>query len=225
MFQEFLEHKKKYPSDHAGDVKYHLGVTAVKETEGGKKVTFSIVPNPSHLEAVNPLVYGRVRAIQDSYPEKGPNNAVAVLIHGDAAIAGQGVVYESIEMQDLKDYTTGGVIHIVMNNQIGFTTDPHQGRSTFYCTEVAKVVDAPVFHVNADEPDLLDRCMQIAYEYRHKFNKDIFIDIVGYRKYGHNELDQPTFTQPLMYEKVKQMRPVFEKYCEKLIKQGVMTAE
>lgn len=128
-------------------------------------------------------------------------------------------------MQDLKDYTTGGVIHIVMNNQIGFTTDPDQGRSTFYCTEVAKVVDAPVFHVNADEPDLVDRCMQIAYEYRDKFHKDIFIDIVGYRKYGHYELDQPKFTQPLLYENVKEMRPVYEKYCEKLIKQGVMTAE
>lgn len=186
MFQEFLEHKKhsSHP-EHSGDVKYHLGVTAVKEIDG-KKVTFSIVPNPSHLEAVDPLVYGRVRAIQDKIDEKPFNKAVGIIIHGDAAVAGQGVVYESIEMQDLKDYTTGGIIHIVMNNQIGFTTDPHQARSTYYCTEVAKVVGAPVFHVNADEPHLVDKCMEIAYEYRHKFNKDIFIDIVGYRKYGHN---------------------------------------
>jgi 2-oxoglutarate dehydrogenase E1 component len=112
-------------------------------------------------------------------------------------------------MQDLHNYTTGGIIHIVMNNQIGFTTDQYQARSTFYCTEIAKVVGAPVFHVNADEPDLVDKCMEIAYEYREKFHKDIFIDLIGYRKYGHNELDQPFFTQPLMYEKIKAMKPVF----------------
>lgn len=149
MFQEFLEHKKHHHSEHSGDVKYHLGVTAVKNIEG-KKVTFSIVPNPSHLEAVDPLVYGRVRAIQDSIAENPLKKAVGIIIHGDAAVAGQGVVYESMEMQDLKDYTTGGVIHIVMNNQIGFTTDQYQARSTYYCTEVAKVVGAPIFHVNAD---------------------------------------------------------------------------
>lgn len=158
MFQEFLEHKKHNPPGHMGDVKYHLGVTVVKEVNG-KKVNLSIVPNPSHLEAVDPLVYGRVRAIQDKVGERPFNKAVGIIIHGDAAVAGQGVVYESIEMQDLKDYTTGGIIHIVMNNQIGFTTDQHQARSTFYCTEVAKVVGAPIFHVNADEPDLVDKCM------------------------------------------------------------------
>lgn len=120
-------------------------------------------------------------------------------------------------MQDLVDYTPGGIIHIVLNNQIGFTTPPKQSRSSYYCTEVAKVMDCPIIHVNGDEPDLLDRCMQIAVEYRYKFKKDIFIDIVGYRRHGHNEQDQPTFTQPLMYNKIKNKKNVFETYCEKLI--------
>lgn len=128
-------------------------------------------------------------------------------------------------MHDLKDYTCGGIIHIVMNNQVGFTTNPQDARSSFYCTEIAKVVGAPVFHVNADEPDVLDRCVKIAMKYRNKFNKDIFIDLVGYRKYGHNEQDQPSFTQPLMYEEIKNKPSVYELYSKKLIEKGIMTQQ
>ena len=135
-------------------------------------------------------------------------------MHGDAAIAGQGIVYESCEMQDLKDYTPKGIIHVVMNNQIGFTTNPQQARSSYYCTEIAKVIGAPVIHVNANEPAILTRCIKIAVAYRFKFKKDIFIDIVGYRRYGHNEQDQPAFTQPHMYEKIKNMKTTYELFAE-----------
>lgn len=147
------------------------------------------------------------------------------MIHGDAAVAGQGVVWESLGFQDLVDYSPGGIIHIVINNQIGFTTNPSQSRSSYYCTEVAKAVDAPVIHVNADKPDILDKCMKIAVEYRQKFKKDIFIDIVGYRRYGHNEQDMPNFTQPLMYDKIKNHPNVFELYSQKLIQKGVIDAQ
>jgi 2-oxoglutarate dehydrogenase E1 component len=157
--------------------------------------------------------------------DKNRDKTIGVLIHGDAALAGQGIVYESLQLQDLVDYTTGGIIHIVMNNQVGFTTNPWQSRSSFHCTEIAKVIGAPIIHVNADEPDLLDHCMQIAVQYRQKFKKDIFIDIVGYRRFGHNEQDQPFFTQPKMYEKIKNHSSVFEKYSEKCVQTGAMTKE
>lgn len=150
---------------------------------------------------------------------------MGVLIHGDAAVAGQGIVYESLQLQDLVNYTTGGVIHIVMNNQVGFTTNPWQGRSSHYCTQIAKVIGAPVIHINADEPDLLDACMQVAVDYRQKFHKDIFIDIIGYRRFGHNEQDQPFFTQPKMYEKIKNHPSVFELYSKKCIKTGAITQQ
>ena len=176
-----------------------------------------MLPNPSHLEAVNPLVYGSTRAVQELVKDTDKSRTLGVLIHGDAAVAGQGIVYESLEMQDLVDYSTGGVIHIVMNNQVGFTTNPWQSRSSHYCTEIAKVIGAPVLHINADEPDILDGCMQVAVEYRQKFKKDIFIDIVGYRRFGHNEQDQPFFTQPKMYEKIKNHPSVFELYSKKCI--------
>lgn len=149
---------------------------------------------------------------------------MGVLIHGDSAVAGQGVVWESLGFQDLVDYSTGGIIHIVLNNQIGFTTNPSQSRSSYYCTEVAKAVDSPVIHVNGDEPDILDKCMKIAVEYRQRFQKDIFIDIVGYRRYGHNEQDQPNFTQPLMYEKIKGRPNVFEIYSKRLLEKGIVDA-
>ena len=184
-----------------------------------------MLPNPSHLEAVDPLVYGSTRAIQELIKDKNREKVIGVLIHGDAALAGQGIVYESLQLQDLVDYTTGGIIHIVMNNQVGFTTNPWQSRSSFHCTEIAKVIGAPIIHVNADEPDLLDHCMQIAVQYRQKFKKDIFIDIVGYRRFGHNEQDQPFFTQPKMYEKIKNHQSVFDKYSEKCIQTGALTKE
>ena len=172
---------------------------------------------------MDPLVYGSTRAIQEDDGDK--KRSLGVVIHGDAALAGQGIVYESLGFQDLHDYSTGGIIHIVLNNQIGFTTTPNQGRSSYYCTEIAKVVDAPVIHVNADEPDILDKCMRIAVAYRQKFQKDIFIDIIGYRRFGHNEQDQPMFTQPIMYNKIKNKAHVCDLYSQKLIRKGVIDAE
>ena len=219
--------EKSGEEDHgwaSGDVKYHLGFTKLKKY-GDKEIRLSMLPNPSHLEAVDPLIYGSVRSIMKGTDDMEGNKTLGVLVHGDAAIAGQGIVYESAEFQDLKDYTPKGIIHIVMNNQIGFTTNPSQGRSSFYCTEIAKVIGAPVFHVNANEPAVLDRCIQIAVAYRQKFKKDIFIDIVGYRRYGHNEQDQPAFTQPKMYEKIKNMPTAYEAYAERMVEKKVMTAE
>ena len=150
---------------------------------------------------------------------------LGVVVHGDAAMSGQGVVWESLGFQDLVDYSPGGIIHIVYNNQIGFTTPPKQGRSSYYCTEIAKAVDAPVIHVNADVPDILDKIMKIAVAYRQKFNKDIFIDIVGYRRYGHNEQDQPAFTQPKIYEKIKEHPTCYDFYSQKLLQRGVVTEQ
>jgi 2-oxoglutarate dehydrogenase E1 component len=185
IFKEFLEKSEPDTNVTSGDVKYHLGYLNRKQF-GENKIYLNMLPNPSHLEAVDPLVYGTTRAIQEYMKDKDRSKAMGVVVHGDAALAGQGIVYESLQLQDLVDYTTGGVIHIVMNNQVGFTTNPWQSRSSFYCTEIAKVIGAPIIHVNADEPDLLDHCMQVAVQYRQKFKKDIFIDIVGYRRFGHN---------------------------------------
>lgn len=159
-----------------------------KRRFGDKEVVMQILANPSHLEAVNPLVYGTTRALQEMKQSK--EKVLGVVIHGDAAIAGQGVVYESIEFEDLVDYGTGGVIHLVFNNQIGFTTLPKQDRSSYYCTEIAKIINAPVIHVNADVPDVLDKCVKIAIAFRQKFNKDFFMDVIGCRRYNHNEQDQ-----------------------------------
>jgi len=222
IFKEFLEKVEPDANVTSGDVKYHLGYLN-KKNHQGNEIYLNMLPNPSHLEAVDPLVYGTTRAIQEHMKDSTRSKAMGVLVHGDAAVAGQGIVYESLQLQDLVDYTTGGVIHIVMNNQVGFTTNPWQSRSSYHCTEVAKVIGAPIIHVNADEPDLLDHVMQIAVQYRQKFKKDIFIDIIGYRRFGHNEQDQPFFTQPLMYEKIKNHPSVFEKYSEKCIEKGVLT--
>lgn len=225
IFKEFLEKSgEENLEEYSGDVKYHLGYTVTKNYNGND-ITLTMLPNPSHLETVNPLVYGSIRAMMEAAGDLAGNESVGVLIHGDAAIAGQGIVYESAEMQDLKDYTPKGIIHIVMNNQIGFTTNPNQARSSYYCTEIAKVIGAPVFHVNANEPDVLDRCMRIAVEYRFRFKKDIFIDIVGFRRYGHNEQDQPFFTQPKMYEIIKNKPTLYEYYTAKLIEKGFLTKE
>ena len=164
-------------------------------------VHLSLVANPSHLEAVNPVVQGKVRGIQfyqNDEEERG--KALGVLLHGDAAFAGQGIVYESLGLTDLPAYTTGGTIHIIVNNQIGFTTDPRFSRSTPYCSDVAKTVSAPILHVNADDTEAVVFCMELASEWRARYKTDIVVDLVCYRKYGHNEIDQPGFTQPLMYQ-------------------------
>ncbi|KAJ3075386.1 2-oxoglutarate dehydrogenase E1 component, partial [Rhizoclosmatium hyalinum] len=208
----------------SGDVKYHLGMNYARPTPSGAIVNLSLAANPSHLEAVNPVVQGKVHAIQYYQNDtKERAKALGVLLHGDAAFAGQGVVYEAIGLADLPSYTTGGTIHIVVNNQIGFTTDPRFSRSTPYCSDVAKTVSAPILHVNGDDVEAVIYCMQLASEWRAKYKKDVVVDIVCYRKHGHNEIDQPGFTQPKMYEKIKTMTPVAEKYIAQLLGEGTVS--
>eukprot|EP00834_Sanchytrium_tribonematis_P006902 NODE_557_length_6097_cov_0.482161.p1 type:complete len:741 gc:universal NODE_557_length_6097_cov_0.482161:4568-2346(-) len=208
----------------SGDVKYHLGMTYDRPTPSGKRVQLSLVANPSHLEAVDPVVVGKVKGLQYKHGEKNSHKvAMPILLHGDAAFAGQGVVYETFGLSELPSYQTGGTIHIIVNNQIGFTTDPRFSRSTPYCSDVAKTVGAPILHVNGDDVEAVVFCMEIAAEWRQTYHKDVVIDIVCYRKYGHNEIDQPLFTQPKMYQKIAKMDPVVKKYISQLIKEGSVT--
>jgi 2-oxoglutarate dehydrogenase E1 component len=203
-----------------GDVKYHLGLTRNIEV-GNKKLQLTLAPNPSHLEAVGPVVEGITRAKIDDYL-KSENKIVPIIIHGDAAIAAQGVVYEVIQMSELDGYKTGGTIHIVVNNQVGFTTNYKDGRSSTYCTDIAKTTLSPVFHVNGDDVEAVAQTFLIALEYRQKFKKDIFIDLLSYRKYGHNEGDEPKFTQPKLYEKIANHPNPREIYKAQLIEEGVI---
>ncbi len=204
-----------------GDVKYHLGYASHINTPSGKKIYVKLTPNPSHLEAVDPLVIGYTRGqIDDEY--KGDlKKAMAVLIHGDASIAGQGIVYEVVQMSGLAGYTTGGTIHFVINNQIGFTTDFDDARTAIYCTDVSKIVDAPVFHVNGDDAEAVTFCANLAVEYRQKFGKDIFIDLLCYRRHGHNESDEPKFTQPKLYNIIAKHPNPREVYVKKLVEKGI----
>ena len=208
-----------------GDVKYHLGFTVERETTTGKKVKFTLAPNPSHLEAVDPVVEGITRAKIDNLYDGDANKIAPILIHGDASIAGQGVVYEVVQMQDLRGYKTGGTIHLVVNNQLGFTTDYLDARSSTYCTDVAKTTLSPVFHVNGDDPEALIFSVQAAVEFRNKFNKDVFIDLLCYRRYGHNEGDEPRFTQPILYKTIAKHPNAYEIYKHQLIEEGVVTEE
>ena len=208
-----------------GDVKYHLGYTVTRNSSTGKKIKFTLTPNPSHLEAVDPVVEGITRAKIDEIYNGDSNLIAPILIHGDASIAGQGVVYEVIQMQDLKGYKTGGTIHLVINNQLGFTTDYLDARSSTYCTDVAKTTLSPVFHVNGDDPEALVYCIQIAMEFRNKFKKDVFIDILCYRRYGHNEGDEPRFTQPFLYKAIEKHPNPYQLYKKELINQGIITEE
>jgi len=206
-----------------GDVKYHMGFTIERNTTSGKTVKFTLAPNPSHLEAVTPVVEGITRAKIDLFYKGDPDQIAPILIHGDASIAGQGVVYEVIQMQDLKGYSTGGTIHLVVNNQIGFTTDYLDARSSTYCTDVAKTTLSPVFHVNGDDPEALVFTIQTAMEFRNKFHKDVFIDILCYRKYGHNEGDEPRFTQPILYKIIEKHPDPYQIYKAKLISEGIIS--
>ncbi|XP_043789946.1 2-oxoglutarate dehydrogenase, mitochondrial-like isoform X4 [Apis laboriosa] len=209
----------------SGDVKYHLGTHAERMLERSKKkIRVAMMANPSHLEAIDPVVVGRVRAeqVEKNDAEFG-KKSMAFLVHGDAAFSGQGIVYETMHLTNLPNYTTGGVIHIVINNQIGFTTDPRYSRSSAHCTDVARVVNAPIFHIHADDPDLVTYCSKVASEYRAEFHNDVVLDIVGYRRFGHNELDEPMLTQPLMYKRIKQHPNVLNIYSDKLFKEGVIT--
>lgn len=205
-----------------GDVKYHLGWTANRKTKSGKKININIAPNPSHLETVGAVVQGIVRAKQDSHFKGDLQKVLPIVVHGDAAIAGQGIVYEIIQMAQLDGYKTGGTIHIVINNQVGFTTNYLDARSSTYCTDVAKVTLSPVLHVNADDVEAVVHAATFALEYRMAFGRDVFIDLLGYRKYGHNEGDEPRFTQPRLYKAIATHNNPRDIYAEKLLSQGVI---
>jgi 2-oxoglutarate dehydrogenase E1 component len=212
-------------AQHSGDVKYHLGTFCERTYPNGKKVSMDILPNPSHLECVNPVVMGKTRAKQDFAGDASREDHISILLHGDAAFAGQGVVYESMQMSNLDNFTTGGVLHVICNNQIGFTTTPLDSRSTPFCTDIGKVIEAPIIHVNAEDPIAIDFVFKTAAELSRKFQNDIIIDVIGYRKHGHNELDQPMFTQPLMYQKIQQRASVLDNFQERLIKEGIPKEE
>ena len=224
IFSEFSG-KSYHESISLGDVKYHLGYGNTITTTKGKKVRLNIVPNPSHLEAADPIVEGISRAKIDKKYNNNYNKLCPILIHGDAAIAGQGVVYEIIQMSQLKGYKTGGTIHFVINNQVGFTTNYLDARSSTYSTDVAKVTKAPIFHVNGDDVEALLHTVKIALDYRQQFHHDVFIDILCYRKYGHNEGDEPRFTQPLLYKAIANHPNPREIYSSKLIKEGIYSVE
>ena len=219
-----------FPADE-GDVKYHQGAKGERETESGKRVRITISPNPSHLEFVDSVVEGMVRAKQDAWQlEGGPreeviDRALPVLLHGDAAFAGQGIVMETLQLADLRGYRTGGTIHIIINNQIGFTTSPEASRSSIYSTDVAKMTQLPIFHINGDDPEAAFRTLRIALDFRQEFNKDVVLDVIGFRRLGHNEGDEPSYTQPLMYARVKAHPGVRALYAERLIAESVVTLE
>lgn len=207
-----------------GDVKYHLGYSSQHTSPSGNKIYVKLTPNPSHLEAVDPLVVGYTRGqIDDEYKED-LSKAMAILIHGDAAVAGQGIVYEIVQMSGLPGYNTGGTIHYVINNQVGFTTDFDDARSSIYCTDVAKIIDAPVLHVNGDDAEAVNFCARVAVEYRLKFGKDIFIDMLCYRRHGHNESDEPKFTQPKLYNLIAKHPNPREVYVKRLVERGDVDA-
>ncbi|TLV03617.1 2-oxoglutarate dehydrogenase E1 component [Dyadobacter luticola] len=208
-----------------GDVKYHMGFASQITTKDGNNVHLKLAPNPSHLEAVNPVVEGYIRARADGMYDSDYDRVLPVLIHGDAAVAGQGIVYEVTQMSALNGYYTGGTIHFVINNQVGFTTDFIDARSSIYCTDIAKIVDAPVLHVNGDDPEAVVFCMRLAVEYRQKFNKDIFIDMVCYRRHGHNEADEPKFTQPVLYKSIENHQNPREIYQKTLADRGDVDAQ
>ncbi len=208
-----------------GDVKYHTGFSSQQITPNGKAMNLKLAPNPSHLEAVNPVVEGFIRARADGLYDRDYDKVMPVLIHGDAAFAGQGVVYEVAQMSKLAGYHTGGTFHFVINNQVGFTTDFEDARSSIYCSDVAKIIDAPVLHVNGDNPEAVVFCMKLAVEFREQFNRDIFVDMVCYRRHGHNESDEPKFTQPTMYAEISHHPNPRELYLKQLIAENEVSAE
>ncbi|HQV78000.1 MAG TPA: 2-oxoglutarate dehydrogenase E1 component [Chitinophagales bacterium] len=212
-------------STGTGDVKYHLGFSGQYDTMDGKEVYVKLLPNPSHLEAINPVVQGYCRAKANAIYQEDYDKILPITIHGDAAVAGQGIVYEVLQMQSLKGYTVGGTIHFVINNQIGFTTDFDDARTSNYCTSIASTIQAPVFHVNGDDVECVTYVAELAAEYRQRFNKDIFVDMVCYRRWGHNEGDDPSYTQPQMYKIIKGHEGVRDLYQKKLYEWGMAEAE
>ncbi|MEX0325213.1 MAG: 2-oxoglutarate dehydrogenase E1 component [Puniceicoccaceae bacterium] len=223
IFHEFSENYLPKTLHGDGDVKYHLGFEATVENTRKEAMRLFMAANPSHLEAVNPVVEGRARARQrilNDLPDR--KKVLPVLIHGDAAFAGQGIVAEVLNFSQLPGYSTGGTIHIIINNQIGFTTDPSEARSSLYCTDVAKMIEAPIFHVNGDDPEAVVRVMETALEFRQQFGKDVVIDMYCYRRHGHNESDEPAFTQPTLYQKIKDHPTVCDIYSRKLLDAGIL---
>ena len=207
----------------AGDVKYHMGFSSDYTTRGGKKMHLSLAFNPSHLEAVDPVVIGRTRAKQKRKKDGAHAKVIAILLHGDAAFAGQGLVAETLNISELHGFRTGGTVHIIVNNQIGFTTSPHESRSTPYATDVAKMIQCPIFHVNGEDPEAVAHVVELAMEYRREFQTDVVIDMFCYRKYGHNEGDEPSFTQPLLYRRIEQKEPISKLYADALIADGTLS--
>lgn len=222
----FGEFEGKHPDGITGDVKYHAGYSSAVQTENGKIVHLAMGFNPSHLEIIGPVVEGSVRARQYRRNDTDRSQVVPVIIHGDAAFAGQGVGMEMLNFSETPGFTTGGTVRIIVNNQIGFTTsDPQEARSSRYCTDLAKMIEAPVFHVNSEDPEMAVRAMQLAFDYRMRFKKDVFIDLVCYRRHGHNEADEPFMTQPVMYDVIQKKPTVRQAYADKLANQKVITAE
>jgi len=225
LFNEFAGTSPLSPGVSTGDVKYHMGFSSDISTPGGP-VHITLAFNPSHLEIINPVVEGSVKARQDRTEKNGINTVIPILIHGDAAFSGQGIVMETLNMSQTRAFSTGGTVHIVINNQIGFTTsNPKDARSTLYCTDVASMIQAPVFHVNGDDPDAVIFVTKLAMDYRMTFNKDVVIDLICYRRLGHNEADEPSATQPLMYKKIRKLKTARKLYAEKLVKAGLITDE
>jgi 2-oxoglutarate dehydrogenase E1 component len=225
VFREFEGNIDPRTVQGSGDVKYHLGVEGEFTADNGDKIKVSVAANPSHLEVVDPVLEGITRAKQDRLNQGEAFPVLPVLVHGDAAFAGQGVVAETLNLSQLRGYRTGGTIHVIVNNQVGFTTSPSSSRSSVYCSDVAKMIQAPIFHVNGDDPEACIRIARLAYEYRKEFNKDIVIDLVCYRRRGHNEGDDPSFTQPLMYDTINDKKSVRKLYTEALVGRGDITLE
>lgn len=208
-----------------GDVKYHLGHSGDWKTEGGETIHLSLCFNPSHLEFVSPVALGRLRAKQDRMGEGGREAGLAILIHGDAAFAGQGVVQETLNMSELTGYAVGGAIHVIVNNQLGFTTGPREGRSTLYASAPARMLQIPIFHVNGEDPEAVGQCVRLAFDFRQTFHRDVIIDMYGYRKHGHNEGDEPAFTQPVMYDAIRKRKSIRASYRKHLLKMEDLTEE
>jgi len=225
MFSEFEDSPLIDSPFGSGDVKYHKGFSNDRRVLSGERIHLSLTANPSHLEAVDPVVEGRTRAKQMRSGDFEGEGTLPVLVHGDAAFAGQGIVAETLNLSKLAGYSTGGTIHVVVNNQIGFTTSPAEARSTLYCTDVAKMIQVPIFHVNGDDPEAVVHCVREAMAYRQRFHEDVVIDMICYRRHGHNEGDEPSFTQPLLYERIRRMESVRRTYTEMLLERGILRRE
>ncbi|MEE8581682.1 MAG: multifunctional oxoglutarate decarboxylase/oxoglutarate dehydrogenase thiamine pyrophosphate-binding subunit/dihydrolipoyllysine-residue succinyltransferase subunit, partial [Myxococcota bacterium] len=225
MFSEFEDNTLVDSPFGSGDVKYHKGFSSNRRVRTGERIHLSLTSNPSHLEAVDPVVEGRAKAKQVRAGDREGRIILPLVVHGDAAFAGQGIVAETLNLSQLKGYATGGTIHVIVNNQIGFTTTPAEARSTLYCTDVAQMIQAPIFHVNADDPEAVVHCVHLVMDYRDRFHDDVVIDMICYRRHGHNEGDEPSFTQPQLYEKIRQRPSVRALYTESLVEAELLSEE